>query len=184
MKLQSRDIDIINYLEEFKGATIEHIQGLFFPSYDSAKKRLKILEDDKQIKGCWHQLLGKKVYFIDKLPSYHRIITNEVRLAMLKNFEVLEFKYEAQIKNFKVDALCVYKSDKVGIIIIEVDIYNRTSEEKIKFVENEIKNKTNIIPQTIVVGMHVRKHTRAINAGVRAISEVVEGMRKKKNITK
>lgn len=158
MNLQDRDINIINYLEEFKGATIDQVATLFFKgSYEAAKKRLKILENSKHIKGDMHEVLGKKVYFISKLTSYHRIITNDIRIELLQHVEVIDFKFEAKINNFKVDALCVYKvSDLVKILIVEVDIYNRTTDKKILIVENEIKNKIGIAPRTIIFSLHKR----------------------------
>ena len=57
MKLTDRDIKIIEYITEVKGATISQIQLLFFPSYNMCGKRLKILVDNGYLKMKVHPIL-------------------------------------------------------------------------------------------------------------------------------
>ena len=172
MKLQNRDIQIINYLKDNQGGTIEQIQKLFFTSYDMARKRLRILETNKFIKSHLHEILNKKVYYIDKIPSYHTLVINSI-LIKLKN-QVVEIKKEATIKNHKVDALLVLKTAKV--LIIEVDIFNRTSDEKIINVRREIKNSTGKDALFIIISRSKRREKKkgiAINIVLDEINEII-----------
>jgi hypothetical protein len=159
MRLQDRDTLIIEYLNDYKGATIDQISKLYFKgSYEACKKRLAILENNKYIKGSWHEILGKKVYYTVKIPSFHKIITNDIRILLMQSTELIDFKTEVKINNYKIDALCVYKlNGMVKILIVEVDIFNRTKEEKLNTVKEELKKKTGVIPSAVVVGMHARR---------------------------
>lgn len=128
MKLTSRDIKIINFIEENKGATIEQLQQLFFPSYDMASKRLRKLSDNNFLKVNIHPVLGKKVYYLKRIPSYHSLVINEFIILYKDKIKFMQREYK--IKNFKVD--CIFILEMGKIIILEVDIYNRTKENKIK----------------------------------------------------
>ena len=126
MKLTNRDVDILNFLDKVKGATIEQIQIMFFPSYDTAKRRLRQLKENNFLKCAIHPVLNKKIYYIKRLPSYHSIIINHV--CILLKDKIYRVQKEFKIDKYKVDALLVLK-DKT-IVILEVDIFNRTSKEK------------------------------------------------------
>lgn len=127
MKLTNRDVNIINFIEKNRGATIEQLQTLFFPSYDMASKRLKKLADNKFLKVQPHPVLGKKVYYLKKIPSFHSLVINDVAILLKDKIKFMEREYK--IKNNVVDCIFILKE---GIIVLEVDIYNRTSENKIK----------------------------------------------------
>ena len=90
MKLTNRDVDIINFIDKVKGATIEQIQIMFFPSYDTAKRRLRQLKENNFLKCAIHPVLNKKIYYIKRLPSYHSIIINHVCLLFIKAKEKAE----------------------------------------------------------------------------------------------
>lgn len=126
MKLTNRDVEILNFLDKVKGATIEQIQIMFFPSYDTAKRRLRQLKENNFLKCAIHPVLNKKIYYIKRLPSYHSIIINHV--CILLKDKIYRVQKEFKIDKYKVDALLVLK-DKT-IVILEVDIFNRTTEEK------------------------------------------------------
>lgn len=130
MKLTDRDTKIINFINECGGATIEQIQKLFFPSYDMSANRLKILADNKFLKVKVHPVLGKKVYYTKKMPSFHTLCITDIAISLKDDIKFMQREYK--IKNHIVDCIFVLKSGK--IIVLEVDIYNRTKESKIKAV--------------------------------------------------
>lgn len=134
MKLTNRDIKIINFIENNQGGTIEQLQQLFFPSYSMTAKRLKLLEDNKFLKAQVHPILGKKVYYSKKLPSFHSIVITDVTILLKDRIKFMQREYK--IKNNYVDCIFILKEGK--IIILEVDIYNCTKENKIKEVLNTL----------------------------------------------
>lgn len=147
MKLQARDIDIVNHAEKY-GGTIQQYADLFFDgSYNASKHRLKILKDNKLIKADLHPIANKKVYFKGKIPSYHSLIAQDI---YIKNKDIIqEFKREAKLDKFKVDIFIITK--KLNIYIIELDIFNRTSKEKQEAIRKYIKIKLNKEPRIIVL---------------------------------
>lgn len=147
MKLQDRDINIINHAEKY-GGTIQQYADLFFGgSYNAAKHRLKILKENKLIKADLHPIVNKKVYFKGNIPSYHGIIAQDI---YINNKDIIqEFKREAKLDKYKVDVFIITK--KLNIYIIEIDIFNKTSKEKIENVKKYVKTKLNKEPQIIVL---------------------------------
>lgn len=127
MKLTERDINIINFITENQGATIEQLQELFFPSYDMAAKRLKLLEYNKFLKACIHPVLGKKVYYLKKIPSFHSLVISEIAILLRDKIKFMQREYK--IKNNQVDCIIILKTGK--IIILEIDIFNKTKDKKI-----------------------------------------------------
>lgn len=128
MKLTNRDASIINFIENNQGATIEQLQQLFFPSYNMTAKRLKSLENNKFLKSQIHPILGKKVYYLKKMPSFHTLVITDITILLKDKVKFMQREYK--IKNNYVDCIFILKEGK--IIILEVDIYNRTKETKIK----------------------------------------------------
>lgn len=89
------------------------------------------------IKASNHPILNKKIYYKGKLPSYHSLIAQDI---YIKNLEVIqEYKREAKIDKYKVDVFIITK--KLNIYIIEIDIFNKTSNEKQEAIKKYIKTK-------------------------------------------
>ncbi len=147
MKLQTRDIDIINYGES-PGGTIQNFADLFFKgNYVMADKRLLKLQKNKLIKGDLHPIINKKVYYKGKLPSYHALIAQDIYIL---NKEVIqEFKREAKLDKRIVDIFIITK--KLNIYIVEIDIFNKTSDQKVQEIRKYIKTKLNKEPKIIVL---------------------------------
>lgn len=128
MRLTTRDIEVIEFIRKSQGATIDQVQKMFFKSYDTAKRRLKALEKMKELKSDIQPILGKKVYFIKKIPSYHRLIGTDIKLAFKDH--LVKFKRNYDIENCEVDCYVVLKNGKT--ILFEIDIYNQTSKDKLE----------------------------------------------------
>ncbi|SHF15837.1 hypothetical protein [Caloramator proteoclasticus] len=152
MKLTDRDTKIINFINECGGATIEQIQKLFFPSYDMSANRLKILVDNKFLKVKIHPILGKKVYYTKKMPSFHSLCITDIMIQLKDEIKFMQREYK--IKNNYVDCIFVLNSGK--IIILEVDIYNRTKESKIKSVLEALEQ-TGATVEVWIVGKGKRR---------------------------
>lgn len=137
MKLQARDIDIIKYAEK-GGGTIQNYADLWWNgNYKMADKRLIKLERAKLIKGSLHPILNKKVFFKGKLPSYHYLIAQDIYIKNKENIE--SYKREVKLDKYQVDILAITK--KLNVYVIEIDIFNKTSKEKIEAVKRYIKTK-------------------------------------------
>jgi hypothetical protein len=158
MKLTDRDVGIINFIEVNQGATIEQVKKLFFPSYDVAANRLKILSDSKFLKVQVHPVLGKKVYYLKKAPSFHSLIITDVTMLLKDRIKFMQREYK--IKNNYVDCIFILETGK--IIILEVDVYNRTKESKIKDVLNALAETKATIEFWIVCKCKRREQVRGV----------------------
>lgn len=141
MQLTYRDNEIIEWVKENKGATIEQINKLFFTNYTTCSIRLKKLADNKFLKSKIHPVMNKKVYYLNKLPSFHALVLNDFIIKYKGQIKIVQREYK--IKNYIVDCIIILKTDI--IIIVEIDIWNKTSAEKLKAVKevmegNKIKN--------------------------------------------
>lgn len=147
MKLQDRDINIINYAEQ-SGGTIQQFADLFFKgNYVMADKRLLKLEKAKLLKGSFHPVLNRKVYYKGKLPSYHGLVAQDV---YIKNKDIIDsFKREVKLDKKVVDILIVTK--KLNVYVVEIDIFNKTSTQKIDEVKRYIKTKLNKEARIIIL---------------------------------
>lgn len=118
---------IIKWITENRGATIKQINKLFFTNYTTCSIRLKKLSDNKFLKVAIHPVLGKKVYYKKKMPSFHALVLNNFIIKYKDNIRL--YKREYKIKKFTVDGIIILKTGK--LLVIEVDIYNKTRTEKI-----------------------------------------------------
>jgi len=137
MKLTNRDVNIINFIEKNQGATIDQIQKLFFTGYFVTANRLRILNNNKFIKSQVHPILGKKVYYLKKIPSYHSLIITDVTILLKDKLDFMQREYK--IKNNQVD--CIFILKRGIILILEVDIFNRTKDKKINEIINTLNEK-------------------------------------------
>jgi hypothetical protein len=135
MKLTNRDEKIIDYIDINKGATIIQVQKSFFPSYKSCADRLKTLSDNGFLKVDIQPSLGLKVYYTKKMPSYHSLIINDISILLKDKYKFMQREYK--IKKYYVDAIFILKDN--SIIVTEVEIFNRTSDKKIKEVLEALK---------------------------------------------
>ena len=171
MKLTNRDVDIINFIEKNQGATIEQIQKLFFPSYDVAANRLKILNNNKFIKVQVHPILGKKVYYLKKMPSFHSLVITDVVILLKDKLDFMQREYK--IKKHQVDCIFILKEGK--ILIVEVDIFNRTKDKKINEIIAALEEKKAEFEFIIITKHQVReKKEKIIYIGIDEIEKKIK----------
>lgn len=159
MHLTDRDIDIINFIKENKGATIEQVKKMFFSNYITCSIRLKKLSDNNFLKVKIHPVMNKKVYYINKLPSFHSLVLNDFIIKYKDNIKLVQREYK--LKHYIVDCIIILKTDK--IIIIEIDIWNKTSEEKIKGIIDTMKQNKIIFELWIVSKRDRKKKIKEVN---------------------
>lgn len=167
MKLVDRDINIINFITENHGATIEQIQKLFFPSYDMSSKRLKLLADNKYLKVAIHPVLGKKVYYLKKIPSFHSLVVSSVTILLKDKIKFMQREYK--VKNNFVDCIFILNTGK--IIVLEVDIFNRTKDKKIDEVLSTL-SETKAEIEFWIVSKHKRKNNNKKKIVLIGIEEI------------
>ena len=117
--ITDRDKKIIKHMEQYKYATLEHIQKIFFReqanSYNIARRRMAAIREAGYVKCERDPALNRLVYWYNdkgiKMPSRHRLIVLDV-LAELHYMgcNILNFDIEKQWMGGKVrsDAFMVF----------------------------------------------------------------------------
>ena len=175
MKLTDRDVDIINFIEKNQGATIQQIQKLYFPTYDVAANRLKILNNNKFIKVQVHPVLGKKIYYLKRIPSFHSLVIADVTILLKDKLDFMEREYK--IKKHQVDCIFILKGGK--ILILEVDIFNRTKVKKTNEIIEALEEKK-VKFEFIIITKHIvkEKKEKIIYIGIDEIEEKIKTLLK------
>ena len=134
--LTDRDLEILNWINKYRAISIEQCQWIFFNgSYESARRRLSILEKDKVIKSYISRATKQKVYYIDKKISDHDLYILDYIKELKKNgCNLVEIKIKPQyLKGIMIaDAFVKFKFSKYTFnTILEVDFQHPTEELKL-----------------------------------------------------
>lgn len=112
------------------------IQELFFPSLQTAQKRLNKLYDAKLVNRGRTYINQNYIYYIDRKP---RQIEHTLYLSRLyaywveNNYRVLKFKREIVLGSIRADAIAVVKVvNEVKTYLVEVELSNNPISKKIK----------------------------------------------------
>lgn len=141
IKLTSRDLDIIQFLKEFKIADTKTLQRLYFPSQSSCEKRLTKLADSRKIFRTRESTISIYNYYVSKPTNIkHSLLISDIYSRIATTEKLLKFKREYELK-FKKDILrcdfmaVIQRGGKVVPVIIEIDLtkaYNNKYTQYIK----------------------------------------------------
>lgn len=142
--LTERDREILSWIEKYKSITLSQIQYLFFNgSYESARRRMKQLENMKFVKSIQNSLLGNKVFFNDFVLNDHNLFVIEfLKFIKKQGGNIIEFKTQPSYMDNKIrpDAFIIFElKDNVYFILLEVDLNHYTSNSKMKKYEELYK---------------------------------------------
>jgi DNA-binding Lrp family transcriptional regulator len=163
--LNQRDRGIIEFINEYKSITIKQTSRLFFSgikySYNTARKRLKKLEEMDVLKSYTNKVNEEKVYYISDKLSAHNLYVLEVYSLLIENgCEILEFKMQPLYlkKQIRPDAFIKFRYDNlVYLVLLEIDLTHFTGLSKFQMYEmlyraNELQNIYGAFPIIAVVG--------------------------------
>ena len=127
VKLQDRDIKIIEFLKANKCATTETISHIFFNgSLRVCQHRLKKLSDVREIKSFRENILTQNIYYVTRKPtSYkHALKVTQFIAELYKNdIEILKSKVPYKLGNIIADGLFVVRvNGDVKILFLEVEL--------------------------------------------------------------
>ncbi|MHC1722722.1 MAG: hypothetical protein AB9836_05905 [Aminipila sp.] len=136
MNLTERDTEIINYIESVKGATIEQIYKLYFPSYTRASVRLKQLSDYGFLKCKLHPTIGKITYYNDKIPSFHDLVVNDILIALKGLYNDKDYEVMPKLGKTRPDLAIKLKNGRYAIF--EIELFNKVKKEKLSRMHKEL----------------------------------------------
>lgn len=174
-------LDVLDFINEHGAISIEIAKNLFYNTkygYDTARRVLKKMEQDKLLKSDKDFVTGKKIYFLKKKISSHKLmLLNFYSELVALGAEVVEFQKEYKAYNKISDGLIVYKyAGEMKIILIEIDINNKTKPKKYEelYKSNYYQNLIGTFPRVFVVDKDAESRARVWERGV--CDDVVENV--------
>lgn len=135
--LTNRDNLILQFIEQYGGITIKQASKLFFReakySDDIARKRLKKLAENEELKYDKDWVTNQRVYYTKKKPSSHSLVLLNLYAEIIgAGADVIEFEKEYKIDNVcRPDGFIIFSYNGKGkMAFVEVDMQNKTNLEK------------------------------------------------------
>ena len=124
--ITARDMDVINFLDDFKVARTSTIASLFYPSLRVAQKRLETLADYEEVNRARDNINSEYVYYLKKPKQLrHSLILTDFYRELAKSVTIIGFRSEVTIEHLRADGLVGFvKNGKSHAAFIEVQLAN------------------------------------------------------------
>lgn len=166
--LTSRDLKMLEFIEEYEGLTINQASKIFFKgkySKDMARKRLKILADNKILKYSTVWSCKERIYYkaTNTMTAHKKILIDFYAEMISHGAEVLEFKKEVKYMEgtLRSDGFMYIKyKNRKFIMFIEVDFTHSTDISKYELLchTNELQDEWGVFPKLIIITEHEKKY--------------------------
>ena len=127
VRLQDRDLKLIEFLNNNKCATTETLSHIFFNgSLRACQHRLKKLADIGEIKAFRENILTQNIYYTKRKPTSYKHalkVTQFIGELYKHDIEILKSKVPYKLGNIIADALFVVRiNGDVKILFLEVEL--------------------------------------------------------------
>lgn len=158
VKLQDRDIQIIEFLNNNKCADTESLSHIFFnSSLRACQHRLKKLVVNGDIKAFRENILSSNIYYTKRKPtSYKHAIKVTQFIAELKklNIEIIKYRVPYKLGNLIADGLFIIRlNGDIKILFLEVELTKYFDLDKYLelYYSRKYKEKFPIMPRILVI---------------------------------
>lgn len=161
MNLTSRDLDVIEFVTEYKVASTSTIAEVFFPSKISCYRRLQVLNSNKELNRIRDNINSEYIYFKKRPKQFrHSLLVSEFYRELHKKGEIISFKIEPTMGNIRPDAVFGYTyHTKTYLGLLEVEIsnkgFNHGKYEKF-YSSGEYKNYLPVMPTVFILSDKVK----------------------------
>lgn len=126
MILTERDKRVLDFISEFKIATTDTIQEIFYPSLFVAQRRLKKMYDYQLLNRDRSYVSSQYMYYINKPRQIrHSLILSNFYKELNKLVDIKYFEREFTLNNIRSDGFVAYRyNNKNYIACVEVQISN------------------------------------------------------------
>lgn len=140
MTLTERDNNLLIWIEKYKAITINQAKSIFFNGiYESARRRLFILEKEGYINSYYRNYNNEKVYYNDRRLSDHDLFVFDfIKYLKEKGCRLRKIKTQPRYLNdgLRPDAFIEFQYDnEVYFVLLEIDYTHYTSNMKMQMYE-------------------------------------------------
>jgi hypothetical protein len=158
--LTTRDLAVIDFINEYKVASTSTIAEVFFPSKISCYRRLQVLSEH-ELKRIRDNINSEYIYY-KKLPKQmrHSLLVSDFYRELYKKSEIINFKIEPVMGNIRPDAVFGYTyHTKTYLGLLEVEIsnkgFNYNKYEKF-YSSGDYKNYLPVMPTVFIIGNKIK----------------------------
>lgn len=162
--LTDRDRQVLRHIEDHKAITIKQAQKLFFKNYESARRRLKQLENMGLLHSYENKISDEKVYYSEKKISSHDLLVLDFYAELVfQGAAIRQFRKQPKFLNdlIRGDAFIEFLyENNLYYIILEVDLTHFTSSSKMQLYEKLYKEGTlqkecrGVFPSVVIMKNH------------------------------
>lgn len=135
MIINKRDREIIDFIELCPTNSLI-IQSLFFPSLQTAQRRLNKLYYAKLVKRYRDYVSESYIYYLDKRPKQieHTLYLSRLYAYWINNnIKIVKNKREVILGKIRPDAIVIIKfKNELKTYLVEVEISNNSINKKLK----------------------------------------------------
>lgn len=164
MKLTSRDLEAIDFLEFHRIASTSTLEHFIYKSRRVAQRRLKMMADSKYVKRSQDYINRDYSYYIEKPKQFrHSLLITEFYKEFSKYVDIKYFETQKKIDHIIPDGLIGYVESGIKkVAILEVEISNKGFDYA-KYHNFPYKKYFNTFPNVFVVSKHRIKKDNKIN---------------------
>jgi hypothetical protein len=161
--MTTRDLQVVDFLNDYKVASTSTIAELFFPSKIPCYRRLAVMYKENLVKRTRDFVSQEFIYHIKKNPPQqlkHSLLVTDFYRELHKRASIISFKIEPTMGDIRPDAFFGYKlngRNYLGLLEVEISNkgFNYNKYEKF-FSSQQYKNYMPIMPDIFIVGDNVK----------------------------
>jgi hypothetical protein len=161
MMTTTRDLAIINFLDEYRIASTTTLTALFFPSLRSCQIRMKTLTVNGKIKRARLTMNHDYVYYMKKPGNFmHDLLVTEFYRYLAQSCKILNIVSEKGLGKIRPDALFGFEfkgKQRLGLLEVEISHKGFDFEKYEEFYRTAAyKEYFPIMPTVYIVGKNIK----------------------------
>lgn len=151
-----RDLQAVEFLEEYKVASTSTLCEVFYPSLRVCQRRLKALHDGGYINHCQVDIRSEQIHYTKK-PKFikHPLLVTEFYRELHKAADIAHFKIEVSLGDIRPDAIFGYTiigKNYIGLLEVELSHKGLDLDKYEKFYNSgDYKKYFPVMPSIFVV---------------------------------
>jgi hypothetical protein len=124
--LTTRDLEVADFISEFKIARTSTIQELFYPSLRVTQRRLEALCQERELHRYRDSISSEYLYYKTRPKQLkHSLLVTDFYRELNKITKIHKFVTEVNCGSIRPDAIIGYETSKKHIATLEIELSNK-----------------------------------------------------------